>query len=130
MLKSRFFRFAMVGAGGFVVDAGVLLAVNDMLGPYWGRLLSFALAVVFTWILNRHFTFGHTSKPQKIHREFGQYFMAMIVGGSANYITYAGLVYFVTLVAQWPVIGVGIGSIIGLAINYSLAKSWIFKPRS
>lgn len=130
MPGSRFLRFSLVGVGGFIVDGGVLLLAIPALGPYWGRLLSFICAVIFTWALNRHFTFESVSDHKNPRRELGQYFMAMIVGGSANYGVYAGLVYFVELVAQWPIIGVGVGSIVGLAINYSLAKNWIFKPRS
>jgi len=106
------------------------MIVSPVLGPYLGRLLSFALAVISTWLLNRVFTFETVEKSKPLHKELGQYFMAMIVGGSFNYGIYAALVYFVDLVAQWPIIGVAIGSIVGLAINYSLAKNWIFKARN
>jgi len=105
------------------------MMLNPVFGPYLGRLISFSLAVISTWLLNRIFTFEVVEKSKPLHKELGQYFMGMIVGGSANYGTYAALVYFVDLVAQWPIIGVGIGSIVGLAINYSLAKNWIFKTR-
>ncbi len=118
-----------MGTAGFIVDAGVLMMLNPVLGPYLGRLISFSLAVITTWLLNRIFTFITVEKSKPLHKEFSQYFMAMIVGGSVNYGIYAALVYFVDLVAQWPIIGVGVGSIVGLAINYSLAKNWIFKPR-
>ena len=125
--KNRFFRFSLVGTGGFIIDAGVLLLLNNIAGLYWGRLISFTMAVIATWLLNRIFTFETIKKNKPLHKEFHQYFMAMIIGGSANYLVYATLVYFVALIAQWPIIGVGVGSIVGLAINYSLAKNWIFK---
>lgn len=127
--KHQFLQFSLVGVAGFIVDAGVLVVVLDLLGPYFGRLLSFTLAVIVTWLLNRSFTFAQNRSEQPVHKEFGQYFMAMIGGGSANYGVYAGLVFFFDLVKQWPILGVAIGSIVGLAINFSLAKNWIFKGR-
>lgn len=105
----------------------MLLLVAGALGPYLGRLVSFTLAVLATWGLNRSFTFSGRQSGLALHHELGRYFSAMIAGGAANYATYAGLVYFVDLVAQWPVLGVAAGSIIGLAINFGLAKNWIFK---
>lgn len=123
-------RFSLVGIGGFIVDAGVLLLLNTIVGLYWGRLISFALAVITTWLLNRSFTFDASNTHKSMRKEFGQYFMAMIVGGSANYGVYAGLVYYIDLLKQWPIIGVAIGSIVGLLINFSLAKNWIFSSRN
>ena len=112
-----------------MVDAGVLMLVADVLGPYVGRLISFVLAVFTTWALNRSFTFSTHTSGLLLRTELGRYFSAMIAGGIANYTVYAALVYFVEIVARYPVIGVGIGSLVGLAINFSLAKKWIFKSR-
>jgi putative flippase GtrA len=105
----------------------VLLLVAGTLGPYLGRLISFTLAVLATWILNRSFTFAARQSGLSLHHELGRYFSAMIAGGVANYAVFAALVYFVDLVAQWPVLGVAAGSIVGLAINFALAKNWIFR---
>jgi putative flippase GtrA len=116
-----------VGIVGFVVDAGVLMLIADILGPYVGRLISFVLAVFTTWALNRSFTFNEHTSGLPLRAELRRYFSAMIAGGIANYAIYAALVYFVEIIARWPVIGVGIGSLVGLTINFSLAKKWIFK---
>ncbi len=110
-----------------MVDAGVLMLVDGVLGPYVGRLVSFALAVLTTFVCNKFFTFANRESGLTLPREFGRYFFAMIAGGSANYASYAALVYFVDIVAAWPVIGVAIGSVVGLAINFALAKNWIFR---
>ncbi len=123
-------RFSLVGAAGFVVDAAILTLVAGMLGPYLGRLVSFGVAVVATWLMNRHFTFATRKSGLSLPGELGRYFSAMIAGGAANYATYAALVYLVDFVARWPVAGVGAGSIVGLAINFTLAKNWIFKSGS
>ena len=59
-----FLRFAAVGAIGFVVDAGVLLALVALgwASPIEGRLISFACAVLVTFELNRRWSFGRMSR--------------------------------------------------------------------
>ncbi len=130
MMRSSFFRFALVGAGGFVVDAGVLLALLEVLGPYWGRLVSFAAAVTATWALNRSFTFSRATRAYSLAGEFSRYVSAMLLGGAVNYAVYAAMIYLFEPVRAWPVVGVGAGSIAGLLVNFTLARSWIFKERA
>ncbi len=103
--------------------------VDGVLGPYLGRLVSFALAVLTTFVCNKFFTFANRESGLSLPGEFGRYFSAMIAGGAVNYAVYAALVYFVELVAEWPTIGVAVGSVVGLAINFALAKNWIFKSK-
>ncbi len=57
---ARFGAFAVVGAVGFLVDAGVLTALVNGLGanPYAARAVSFPAAVTATWWLNRRWTFA------------------------------------------------------------------------
>ncbi len=130
MNRFQFLRFFVVGLGGFLVDVGVLLLANPTLGPYWGRLLSFTIAVLFTWLFNRRFTFERTQKQHGPITEFTQYFLAMSLGGAANYLVYATLVFYIDFVMQWPVIGVAVGSAVGLGINFVLAKNWVFRSNS
>ena len=116
-----------MGVVGFLVDAGVLLALLKTLGPYWGRLISFSTAVLVTWALNRSITFSTTKKYYGRLREFSRYFLAMIGGGTTNYVLYAILVFSVSPVQSWPILGVAAGSIVGLAVNFTLARWWVFK---
>lgn len=126
MLNNHFLRFSLVGVVGFIVDAGLLHLLIDTLGPYIARLLSFAVAVITTWILNRTFTFAERQSGLSLPQELGRYFSAMIVGGSVNYALYAALVYFIEAVAQQPILGVIAGTLAGLTINFTLSKRWIF----
>ena len=61
---SRATAFLVVGAVGFVVDAGMLalLLAATPLGPLPARILSIAVALVVTWLLNRTFTFGPSAR--------------------------------------------------------------------
>ena len=105
-MAGQFLRFGIVGAVGFVVDAGLLhLLLIWGLGPYSGRVVSFLAAATMTWILNRSFTFRRdspsTADPAPMHSaamhpagEWLAYLGVMVVGGMANYGTYAVAVAF------------------------------------
>jgi putative flippase GtrA len=133
-LPGQMLRFGIVGGIGFLVDAGVLtLMLTWGLGPYSGRVVSFLAAATVTWILNRSFTFRRDS-PSGTHPagEWLAYLGLMVIGGLVNYGTYAAAVTFVEPVERHPVIGVALGSIAGMAINFWTSKTMVFerKPRA
>lgn len=122
---SQFLRFGIVGSLGFIVDVTVLyLMLTVGAGFATGRLVSFFCAVTFTWYLNRHFTFkDQDSKPSS---QWLRFTLVNMIGGSANYLIYLLLVYQVPLVAELPVLGVAVGSIAGLLINFTLSRAMVF----
>jgi len=123
--KDLFF-FALAGFIGFIVDAGVLYAVKDIFGNYLGRVLSFLCAVFVTWLINRNIVFRHRKSGVALNVEFGRYLFVMLGGGSINYIVYAVLVSCISLVEAQPVLGVAVGSIVGMLVNYIYAKKIVF----
>lgn len=126
-LESQFLRFAVVGAIGFLIDAGVLqllLLLGE--GPYLGRVVSFLAAATGTWILNRRYTF-RAGRTRPLHREWLQYLSLMVVGGVVNYATYAACLMNSALVRQFPVIGVAVGSVAGLLVNFLTSKYLVFR---
>lgn len=123
----RLLKFALVGVAGFLVDAGLLTLINPLVGPYSGRLVSFAAAVFTTWLLNRRLTFADRRGAGPLWREFAAYFAAMAVGGAVNLAVYTLLVTFVAPVAQIPALGVAAGSLAGLIVNFALAHRFVFK---
>jgi putative flippase GtrA len=123
----RLLKFALVGIAGFLVDAGLLTLINPLIGPYFGRLVSFAAAVLTTWLLNRQLTFADRRGTGPLWREFVAYFAAMAVGGAVNLAVYTLLVTFVASVAQIPALGVAAGSLAGLIVNFALAHRFVFK---
>ena len=133
----QFFRFGIVGGVGFLVDAGLLrLLLTLGLGYYGGRVVSFLAAASTTWILNRSFTFRRES-PSATHPapshpigEWLAYLGLMVVGGVVNYGTYAAAVEFSDVVHRYPEIGVALGSIAGMAINFWSAKTMIFERKA
>lgn len=122
----KFARFGVAGGIGFVVDTGILYALIGVLGPYGARAVSFVAAVFTTWIINRHFAFRAHEKHLPLWREFGQYFLAMILGGAVNYGVYSVLVATVPLVAEHVVLGVAAGTGAGMLVNFFLAQRFVF----
>ncbi len=125
-MSRQFFRFTIVGALGFLVDAGVLhLLVAGAGGDlYASRLLSFLAAASFTWAMNRRFTFG--SGDRRTGRQWARFVAVNAVGGGINYGVYAALVATVPAVAGLPVLGVAAGSLAGLAVNFTGSRTLVF----
>jgi putative flippase GtrA len=128
VIRRQALRFAAAGAVGLVVDAGVLLAGRSLLGwdLYSSRALSYVAAVTVTWALNRAFTFKEYASSSKLV-EWARFFAANTVGGAVNLGVYAALVNFVPRVHELPVLGVAAGSLSGLCVNFTLARTYVFR---
>ncbi|MGE3332213.1 MAG: GtrA family protein [Rhodospirillaceae bacterium] len=123
----EFLRFVIVGAAGFLVDAGALMLATSVfgLGLYSGRVFSYLCAATFTWICNRRFTFAGTGQPAVV--QWLRFLGANAIGGAVNYGVYAAVVTFSALGAAYPVLGVAAGSAAGLIFNFAVSKYWVFR---
>ena len=119
---SQFLRFCAVGTLGFFVDAGVLQALVAGLdaNPYAARVASFLAAASATWWLNRRFTFG----VQRVatHAEWMRYVSLMVLGAVVNYGAFAIAITWWGLARAQPWIGVAIGSVAGLGVNFATSR--------
>lgn len=124
--------FAIAGTLGFLVDAGMVSLLVNVLdwNPYLGRLLSFLCAVATTFVFNRAYTFAAADAAGTLAQQAGRYLLAMTGGFVVNYGAYAVLVHQVELVREWPVIGVAVGSILGLVVNFVSSRYWVFRRRA
>lgn len=127
-LRKEILLFAISGAIGFVVDAGIVqwLVRGFAFNPYGARVLSFLAAATTTWAFNRRYTFSGRSSGSK-RRELLRYLIAMAFGFALNYGTYAACLALWPLVHQWPAIGVAAGSVAGAFVNFLSSKYWIFR---
>ena len=94
---------------------------------YLGRLFSFMCAVTFTWLANRYYTFKSTNS--RLLREWGQFVFANSFGGSINYGVYVLALLAHPLFTDIPVLAVGLGSLAGLLVNYTLSNKIVFTHR-
>ena len=126
-LFREIFIFGLAGGIGFLVDAGVLYLLKVTLGLYAARVISFLVAAFTTWIVNRNLAFQARKSGVSLHQEFSAYLLLMTSGGLVNYALYAWLVTGSGFVAQNPVIGVAIGSLGGMLVNFATARFLLFK---
>lgn len=113
---NRIARFVAVGGAGFLVDAGVLALLLSVtpLDPFTARLCSIAVALLATWQLNRHLTFGASSRPVAV--EGARYGGVGITTSVVNYCAYALLIW--AMPALPPLIALAFGSAVAMVFSY------------
>jgi putative flippase GtrA len=123
-LGGQFLRFCLVGAVGFVVDAGVLEALVrfDLAGLYLGRVLSYLVAATATWWLNARFTFRAAG-------DWHRYVAINAVGAVVNYAVYAAVLWAVPAVKALPSLAVAAGAAVALLVNFSANRALVFRAR-
>jgi putative flippase GtrA len=129
VIKKQFLSFALIGAAGFVVDTAILysiLAFGDFY--YLGRAFSFLGAATFTWYLNRVFTFR--DRAPDLLQQWWRFLVANSGGGLVNYLIYCLLIFTFQMVKDYPVLGVGIGALMGLIINFTLSRRFVFQSHA
>ena len=127
-LSRQFLSFCVVGTVGFVVDVTTLYAVSPWMGWYAGRVVSFLSAATATWYLNRLFTFSHLAETAKFTawQQYWRYIVAMLGGACVNYLAYTITLHFNN--SHWaPTLGVALGSIAGLLVNFVSARKVAFR---
>ena len=126
-ILAQVLRFGVVGGVGFIVDGGLLwlLIVLDF-NPFAARALSFPIAVVATWLLNRNWTFRATRDASK-QGQFRRYFGVQVVGSLTNYLVYSAIIaiYGVASVTVfWAFVA---GSALGSIWNFCGARYVAFR---
>lgn len=126
-LPSRLIWFVVAGGIGFVVDAGVLtLLVQVGLDPRPARLVSFAAAVLTTWLINRSRTFGDRAGPPSL-AELGRYVAASLAAATCNLAVFMALVSALEVFRAMPVLAVAVATLVGMSINFWSYSSIVFR---
>lgn len=130
--RSRFARFGVVGAAGFVVDEGALTLLHYLIGldRYSARAISIFCAMTFTWWGNRKLTFAEhaaTGGAAVLTREWGKFVLANGVGALVNYGVYSLFVGFAPPPFGNPLLATAIGVAVGLVFNFTLSKRFVFR---
>ena len=127
LMVKQIFRFGLVGTVGFLVDAGVLsaLVMLTSCGPYVARIFSYLCAATVTWYLNRKITF-QVLNDVSLKREWLRYIFANTLGALLNYGVFVVLVFTLSEVRTYPVLGVAAGSLAGMIVNFSISRVYVF----
>jgi putative flippase GtrA len=131
LLRKTFVRFALVGAGGYAVDAAVLAAGTRWLGlnPYSGRVLSIFVAMTFTWAGNRYLTFAQRRAygVGGMAHEWMRFVSANAVGALFNYALYAALVHSGPQPLNDKFVAQFLGVLVGTIFNFTLSHFLVFR---
>ncbi len=126
-LLIQMFRFGVVGALGFLVDTAVLYGSFALgFGLYGGRVVSYLAAASFTWAVNRAWTFAGRGGATPA-RQWALFVVVNLGGFVLNYGTYAAMVAWWPLAAEYPVLGVAGGAIAGMGCNFLLSRAVVFR---
>lgn len=106
-LRGQVLRFLFVGGSAAAIDFGVL-ALGIQLGGsrYASRVASVAVAIVYTWWLNRRLTFATPAPPS--WREFGHYVGVTLAGSLINLLLYSAALWLGA--PLWLAFGIGTGT--------------------
>jgi len=121
-----FIKYSIVGVLGTAVDIGSLFVFVDYfgLGVILGSSLSFILAVVNNFILNKIWTFENKSKNYR--KLFIKFLIVSLVGLILTLLSMQILVFGFGI---WYILAKAMTSIIVMAWNFLANKFWTFKIR-
>jgi putative flippase GtrA len=126
--KRRFLKYLGLGGIAFAIDALVFQGAVSLLGasPYIARVASFVVATTAAWLMNRTFTF-HDAENIRPELQWAKFFAANIVGGVVNYLMFALTLAVLPLTRVYPVLALAVGSLSGVAFNYTAYKRYVFR---
>jgi putative flippase GtrA len=131
-LRHPFVRFAAVGAAGYFVNLAALWLATRQLGmdSYEGGAFSILIAMCFTWLGNRYFTFAARrarGSLKAVGREFLAFMGTNSVGALFNYLVYAGLLRLAHAPFNDKYVAQICGVLAGLLFNFILSHTVVFK---
>lgn len=126
-MRRQFITFGIVGVIGLCFDVLILYLLNPFFGPFISRAFSFLGAVIVTWALNRRFTFKCQTSNLALVNEFFSYFGLMVFGGVVNYACYAWFVVSSQYIYDHLYIGVGLGSLSGMLVNFLTSRFLLYR---
>lgn len=130
-MKNSILKFIIVGSIGFVIDVSILYLCIHFLETNLvvSRIISFSIAVIITWLLNRVYTFKMSTpykKRKHYFMEFFKYLIGSSISISINFGVYMFVISFFSLALKTPILAVAIGSISAMFFSYIFSKYYIF----
>ncbi|OHV78988.1 GtrA family protein [Rhizobium sp. LCM 4573] len=121
----RLLWFLIAGGSGFLIDAGITLALIEWTpaGPYIARAIAIFAAMGFTWFVNRNYTFGRSSHSLTI--EGIRYWTVGITAALVNYVVYSVLLYRAPVLQ--PLAAIVFASLAGMAYSFFGYSRFVFR---
>lgn len=124
-MRQQITGFATVGALAFLIDAGLLQLIVWLGGnPYIGRLISFTSALIFTWWMNRTYSFRQHNNPGL--REFVRYLASVSLGGVVNWGIYLTVIHLWLFDSAYAALAIIPATAASMFCNFMLMKFVVF----
>ncbi len=128
----RFWKFALVGASGVLVNMFALITLVEYFGanPTVAWMVAVGLSVLSNFLLNNAFTWRDVRHSSRIHfllRGALAYPVAILALG-ANFAIYYPLIKFVSPDFPYYVIAAFLGIVAGTSANFILSSRFVFRP--
>ncbi|MEN5178797.1 GtrA family protein [Comamonas testosteroni] len=128
-ISRSFLWFLVAGGLAFLVDAGMLTLLRDVLGVYAARAISFWLAATTTWLINRNISFAGRNASGGLGAEYLRYLGLMLGGGTVNLGVYSLLAWLLPQGPWWLMLYVAAGTVAGMAVNYLGLSRLLYRKR-
>jgi len=127
VISRRLPGFAVVGAIGFLIDAGILTVLMTGFGidHYTARAVSFTAAVTATWYMNRRWVFDRRAVAMS-GREYVSYATVQVIGSVINLAVFVAAIELVDGLVQVPVVPLAIGAAVALVFNFGASSRYVF----
>ena len=122
--------FIAIGAMNTILDLGIYIALTRSLPLFSAHIalakaLSFFLASISSFFLNRRFTFGLREKVRAA--EVARFYATVAIGLVINVSTLAILVSGFHV---FDLIAAGVATVVSFSWNFSISRLWVFKKRT
>src|SRR5215216_3994631 len=128
----RFWKFALVGASGVLVNLLTLIALVEYFGanPTMAWMAAVAVSILSNFLLNNTFTWRDIRHSSRIHfllRGALAYPVAIVALG-ANFAVYYPLITYVSSDFPYYAIAAFLGIVAGTSSNFILSSRLVFRP--
>jgi dolichol-phosphate mannosyltransferase len=128
----RFWKFAMVGASGVLVNMAVLITLAEYVDAHKVIAWMFAvgLSTLSNFLLNSAFTWRDVRHSSRIHflARGALAYPVAIIGIGANFAVYYPLLKYVTGAFPYYVAFNFLGILAGMMVNFTLNSRIVFRP--
>ena len=124
LVSRQFFKFAVVGGMGVIVNLGVFIFFSSIIGAHYliSAVFAFFAAVLFNFTVNKAWTFNDYTR-ENIFGKFIKYFLTNLGGLLVN----LGFLFFLVRVFMViPVIAQLAGIAAGTFVNFAGSKKLVF----
>lgn len=124
VLLRQFVKFCLVGFTNLLIDFLVYWLLTRWLGLFYigAAVLSFTVAVTWSFFVNRRWTFRHSAG--NVRRQYIKFFLANLAGLALNLTIFYALVDW----GGWHDLGAKlVVAVIVAFFNFSLNRFWTFR---